>query len=78
MAQVKAALLTPITAEEVALYANAGELPYDQIIFDGAFDEVQEFCLANGWTDENLPAPPITNTTKRRNTDNDHSGFLQR
>ena len=49
--QVKTALLTPITAEEFSLYANAGELPYDQIIFDGTFDEVQEFCLANGWTD---------------------------
>ena len=57
--QVKAALLTPITAEEVALYANAGELPYDQIIFDGTFDEVQEFCLANGWTD-GLPIIPPT------------------
>lgn len=57
--QVKAALLTPITAEEVALYANAGELPYNQIIFDGTFDEVQEFCLANGWTD-GLPIIPPT------------------
>lgn len=57
--RVKEALLTPITAEEISLYANAGELPYDQIIFDGTWDEVQEFCLASGWTD-GLPVVPPT------------------
>lgn len=57
--QVKAALLTPITEEEIALYAHSGELPYDQIVFDGTYDEVQEFCLANGWSD-GLPIVPPT------------------
>lgn len=57
--QIKSALLSPITEDEIALYAPNGELPYDQIIFDGTYDEVQEFCLASGWTD-GLPIVPPT------------------
>ena len=57
--QVKAALTTPITQEEIALYARASELPYDQIVFDGTYDEVQEFCLVSGWSD-GLPIVPPT------------------
>lgn len=57
--RVKAALFNPVTDEEIALYANAGELPYDQVVFDGTWDEVQEFMLVNGWTD-GLPAQPPT------------------
>lgn len=57
--RVKEAILVPITAEEIASHANAGELPYDQIVFDGTWDEVQEFFLASGWTD-GLPIVPPT------------------
>ena len=57
--RVKEALMNPITETEAALYANAAEIPYDQLVFDGTYDEVQEFCQANGWTD-GLPIVPPT------------------
>ncbi len=57
--QIKTAFLTPLTDEESALYATSGERPYDEIIFDGTYEEVQEFCLVNGWTD-GLPVVPPT------------------
>lgn len=42
--QVEAALTTPITQEEIALYALDGKRPYDEIIFTGTYDEVQDFA----------------------------------
>ena len=58
--QVVEALTTPITQEEIALYANQGKLPYDEIVYYGNYDEIQEYCKVNQWTD-GLPVVPATN-----------------
>ena len=58
--QVVKALTTEITQAEIDLYANDGKLPYDEAIYYGNYDEVQEYCQANDWTD-GLPVVPPTN-----------------
>lgn len=58
--QVVEALTAPITQEEIALYANQGKLPYDEIVYYGNYDEIQEYCKVNQWTD-GLPVVPATN-----------------
>lgn len=57
--QVVEALTTQITQEEINLYANDGKRPYDEIIYYGSFDEVQEYYQVNQWTD-GLPVIPAT------------------
>ncbi len=53
------ALTREITEEEIALYANEGKRPYDEIIYYGSYEEIQEFCRVNDWTD-GLPVVPPT------------------
>ena len=62
--QIVQALTEPITQAEIALYANEGKRPYDEIIYYGNFGEVQEFCQVNGWTD-GLPVVPATDEMVR-------------
>ncbi|WP_296320236.1 hypothetical protein [uncultured Treponema sp.] len=57
--QIKTALTTQITKEEIALYAPEGKRPADEIIYYGNFDEIQEYMQINGWTD-GLPVVPPT------------------
>lgn len=57
--QIKSALTTQITENEIALYAPEGKRPADEIIYYGNFDEVQEFMAINNWTD-GLPVVPPT------------------
>lgn len=62
--QIVKALTTEITQAEIALYANEGKRPYDEIVYYGNFEEVQEFCQVNGWTD-GLPIVPPTDEAIR-------------
>ena len=62
--QIVPALTEPITKEEAARYATDGKRPYDEVIYTGTFDEVQEFCQVNGWTD-GLPVVPPTDAAVR-------------
>lgn len=57
--QIETALTTQITQDEIDLYANDGKRPFDEIIYYGSYDEVQEFCQVNQWTD-GLPVVPAT------------------
>lgn len=57
--QIKTALTTQITKEEIAKYAPEGKRPADEIIYYGNYDEVQEFLSINNWTD-GLPVVPPT------------------
>ena len=57
--QIKTALTTQITKEEIAEYAPSGKRPADEIIYYGNFDEIQEYMAVNGWTD-GLPVVPPT------------------
>ncbi len=58
--EIEKGLLNPITEEEEKIYELAGERPYDEIVYYGTFDEIQEFLEANEWTD-GLPVIPPTN-----------------
>lgn len=58
--QVVKGLTDPITDKEIRLYAGEGKRPYDEIIYYGSYDEIQEYCLVNDWTD-GLPVTPPTN-----------------
>ena len=57
--QIKTALTTQITKEEIAKYAPEGKRPADEIIYYGNYDEIQEYMQINGWTD-GLPIVPPT------------------
>ena len=57
--QIKTALTTQITKEEIAKYAPEGKRPADEIICYGNYDEIQEYMQINGWTD-GLPVVPPT------------------
>ena len=57
--QIKAALTTEITKEEIEKYAPEGKRPADEIIYYGNFNEIQEYLAVNGWTD-GLPVVPPT------------------
>lgn len=57
--QIKTALTTEITKEEIEKYAPEGKRPADEIIYYGNFDEIQEYMQINGWTD-GLPVVPPT------------------
>ncbi|WP_407429592.1 hypothetical protein [Treponema sp.] len=57
--QIKTALTTQITKDEIAKYAPEGKRPADEIIYYGNYDEVQEFLSINNWTD-GLPVVPPT------------------
>ncbi|MBR3836978.1 MAG: hypothetical protein IKJ74_02420 [Clostridia bacterium] len=62
--QVVKGLTEEITQEEIDLYANEGKRPYDEIVYYGNFDEIQEYCRVNGWTD-GLPVVPPTDEAVR-------------
>ncbi|MCM1546346.1 MAG: hypothetical protein NC033_04845 [Clostridiales bacterium] len=49
--QIKEALTKPITQAEIKLYENEGERPYDEIIYYGTNDEIQDYMKYNEWTD---------------------------
>ncbi|MBR1536533.1 MAG: hypothetical protein IJ630_06315, partial [Treponema sp.] len=57
--QIKTALTTEITKEEIEKYAPEGKRPADEIIYYGNFNEIQEYLAVNGWTD-GLPVLPPT------------------
>ncbi|MCR5124551.1 MAG: hypothetical protein K6B43_05085 [Treponema sp.] len=57
--QIKEALTTQITKEEIAKYAPEGKRPADEIIYYGNYDEIQEYIQINGWSD-GLPVVPPT------------------
>ena len=50
----------PITQAEINLYKNDGERPYDEIIYYGNYDEVQDYLKYNEWTDGLPVVPPTT------------------
>ncbi len=62
--QVVKALTDQITQPEISLYANDGKRPYDEIIYYGSYEEVQDFYQANGWSD-GLPVVPATDEAVR-------------
>lgn len=62
--QVVEGLTKEITEAEIALYANDGKLPFDEIVYYGNYDEIQEYCRVNGWTD-GLPVVPPTDEKVR-------------
>ena len=62
--QVEQALTAPLTSQEAELYATSGKRPYDEVIYTGSFEEVQEFCQANDFTD-GLPVVPPTDELVR-------------
>ena len=62
--QIVPALTPPITGEEIGRYASAGRRPFDEAVYTGTFDEIQEFCRINGWTD-GLPVVPPTDEAVR-------------
>ena len=45
--QIIDALTRPIDQPEIDRYATAGKRPYDEAIYTGSFEEVQEFCQVN-------------------------------
>lgn len=58
--QIKEALTKQIKQAEINLYKNNGERPYDEIIYYGNNDEVQDYFKYNEWTDGlpvGLPTP---------------------
>lgn len=57
--QIKEALTTQITKKEIAEYAPQGKRPYDEIIYYGNYDDIQEYFKINNWTD-GLPIVPPT------------------
>lgn len=62
--QIVEGLTKEITQAEIDLYANDGKRPYDEIIYYGNYDEIQEFCQVNSWTD-GLPVVPPTDEKVR-------------
>lgn len=63
--QIVEGLTKEITQAEIDLYANAGKRPFDEIVYYGNYEEIQEFCQVNGWTD-GLPVVPPTDEKVRR------------
>lgn len=63
--QIVDGLTKEITQAEIDLYANDGKRPFDEIIYYGNYDEIQEYCQVNGWTD-GLPVVPPTDEKVRQ------------
>lgn len=57
--QIKKALTEKITKKEIAEYAPEGKRPFDEIIYYGSFEDIQEYFKINNWTD-GLPVIPPT------------------
>lgn len=57
--QIKKALTERITQKEIAEYAPEGKRPFDEIIYYGNYEEIQEYFKINNWTD-GLPVVPPT------------------
>lgn len=62
--QIEEGLTKAISEEEIKKYELAGERLFDEIVYYGTYEEVQEFCEANDWTD-GLPVVPPTDTLIR-------------
>lgn len=62
--QIVEGLTKEITQAEIDLYANDGKRPFDEIVYYGNYDEIQEYCQVNGWTD-GLPVVPPTDEKVR-------------
>ena len=62
--QIVEGLTKEITQAEIDLYANDGKRPFDEIVYYGSYEEIQEFCQVNGWTD-GLPVVPPTDEKVR-------------
>lgn len=56
--QIVASLTEPITQAEADQYAASGRRPYDEVVYTGTFEEIQEFCQVNDWTDGLQVVPP--------------------
>jgi len=63
--QIVEGLTKEITQAEIDLYANDGKRPFDEIVYYGNYDEIQEYCQVNGWTD-GLPVVPPTDEKVRQ------------
>ncbi len=63
--QIVDGLTKEITQAEIDLYANDGIRPFDEIVYYGNYDEIQEYCQVNGWTD-GLPIVPPTDEKVRQ------------
>lgn len=62
--QIKDALTRPVDQAEIDEYAASGRRPFNDVVFTGTYDEVQEFFLANRQTD-GLPIVPPTDALVR-------------
>lgn len=62
--QIVEGLTKEITQAEIDLYANDGKRPFDEIVYYGNYEEIQEFCQVNSWTD-GLPVVPPTDEKVR-------------
>jgi len=62
--QIVEGLTKEITQAEIDLYANDGKRPFDETVYYGNYDEIQEYCQVNGWTD-GLPVVPPTDEKVR-------------
>jgi len=62
--QIVEGLTGEITQAEIDLYANDGKRPFDEIVYYGNYDEIQEYCRVNSWTD-GLPVVPPTDEKVR-------------
>lgn len=63
--QIVEGLTKEITQTEIDLYANDGKRPFDEIIYYGNYEQIQEYCQLNGWTD-GLPVVPPTDEKVRQ------------
>ncbi len=62
--QIVESLTKAITPDEIALYANDGKRPFDEIVYYGNDTQIQEYCQVNSWTD-GLPVVPPTDEKVR-------------
>ena len=61
--QIKEGLTTPISNEEIQ-NGQPKEAPYNEIVYSGCFDCVQEYFSMNEWTDGNPIVPPTNEKIK--------------
>ncbi len=62
--QVEKALTEEITQKEIDTYAGKGERPFDEIVYYGSYDDIQEYCKINDWTDGKPIVPPTDKLIK--------------
>ncbi len=61
--QIKEGLTTPISDEEIQ-NGQPEETPYNEIVYSGCYDCVQEYFKMNEWTDGNPIVPPTNEKIK--------------